>query len=118
MLVFPTAKAFAKPVVEFIEAIAGLLLLHTPPETPLLPYVFVTVKHRAAGPVIFPAFGTVAGFTVIVFELLALPVHDLTVYVIVAVPPERVVTTPVAAFTVATAVLLLLHVPPALPLVV
>ena len=42
----------------------------------------------------------------------------LTVYVIVVVPALTAVTSPDAAFTVATAVLLLLQLPPASPLLV
>ena len=42
----------------------------------------------------------------------------LTVYAISAVPAATAVTSPVDAFTVATEVLVLLHAPPAVPLLV
>src|SRR4029078_1640334 len=42
----------------------------------------------------------------------------LTVYVISVVPAVTAVTSPVDAFTVATEVLVLLHAPPAVPLLV
>ena len=46
------------------------------------------------------------------------PQPVLTVYVISVVPAATAVTSPVDAFTVATEVLVLLHAPPASPLVV
>ena len=47
-----------------------------------------------------------------------LPQPLLTVYVISVVPAATAVTNPVEAFTVATEVLVLLHAPPAVPLLV
>ena len=43
---------------------------------------------------------------------------ELTVYVMSVVPAVTAVTNPVLEFTVATEVLVLLHVPPAVPLLV
>ena len=73
--------------------------------------------QRGEVPVTFSALA----FTLIVktlFEETGLLHPELTVYVIVAVPALIAVTSPDAAFTVATAVLLLLQLPPASPLLV
>ena len=56
--------------------------------------------------------------TVIDFVALAVPQLLVTVYLMVAVPGATPVTTPVPEFTVATAVLLLLQLPPLVPLLV
>ena len=56
--------------------------------------------------------------TVIDFVALAVPQLLVTVYFMVAVPAATPVTTPVPEFTVATAVLLLLQLPPLVPLLV
>jgi hypothetical protein len=56
--------------------------------------------------------------TVIDFVELDVPQLLVTVYFMVAVPDPAAVTTPVPEFTVATAVLLLLQVPPLVPLLV
>ena len=61
-----------------------------------------------------PALRT--GFTAILADAVAVPQGVVDVYLIVAVPAATPVTKPVVAFTVATAVLLLLQVPPLRPL--
>ena len=55
-------------------------------------------------------------FTVSVLNELELPVQPVTVYVISVVPAATADTNPVVAFTVATAVFVLVQVPPAEPL--
>ena len=68
-------------------------------------------------PLTVPAFAF--GETVKVLkEDRGLPQPPLTVYVISVVPVAIAVTSPVDAFTVATEVLVLLHAPPAVPLLV
>ena len=69
--------------------------------------------HSGELPLTVPAFAGV--LTVNALNDETVPPHiELTVYVIFVVPAVNVVTNP-AASTVATAVLLLLHVPPVLP---
>ena len=68
-------------------------------------------------PVTVPAFAF--GLTVKALnEDTGLPQPLLTVYVIFVVPALTAVTNPVDALTVATEVLVLLHAPPAVPLLV
>ncbi len=71
------------------------------------------LSHTATGPEMVPAFAS--AFTVISRDTVAFPQEVVTEYVIVVVPADTPVTRPVAALTVAAAVLLLLHVPPAVP---
>jgi hypothetical protein len=85
-------------------ATAALLLLQAPPEIELL-RLAVEPAHKIAEPLI--ADGAV--LTVIVFVTIQLvPVE----YVIVALPALTPLTMPLTTSTVATDVLLLLHVPP------
>lgn len=70
--------------------------------------------HKVAAPVTVPAVRT--GFTVIFAEAVWVPHGVVDVYVIVALPGAIPLTTPVVGFTEATAGLLLLHAPPARPL--
>ena len=93
----------------------GELLLHVPPGISLLKLIEEDTQTEA-GPVIVPADGD--GLTVIPDELLAVPQTVVTLYVMVALPAATPITTPVDEFTVATAVLLLLQLPPVLPLLV
>lgn len=78
--------------------------------------VIVEPAHTAEGPLIVPAFRP--GLTEIFDEADEAPHVVDIVYVIVALPAATPVTTPVAAFTVADEVLLLLQVPPLVPLLV
>ena len=85
-------------------ATAVLLLLHVPPIALLL-NVVVDDWHTVIVPVIDPASGvTLTG--------LVAAEPQPVLYVIVAVPPLTPLTMPDDVPTVATAVLLLLHVPP------
>lgn len=74
----------------------------------------VVPTHTDEAPLIVPAF--TEAVTVICFVAVAL--LQPTVYVIVTVPADTPVTTPVLLFTVARAVLLLVHTPPDVPFVV
>ena len=112
----PAPTAITIPVEGSTVAALVLLLLHTPPASPLLVNVEDVPTHVGAVPLIVPAFG--AALTVIDFVAEAEPHALLAVYVIVALPAATPVTTPVDAFTVATLVLSLLQVPPDVPPVV
>jgi hypothetical protein len=79
-----------------------LLLLHVPP-VELLAHAVVAPAHTVLPPLIAPG----AAYT----ERIVVTEQPDTAYVIVAVPVAIAETTPVL-LTVATAVLLLLHVPP------
>jgi hypothetical protein len=83
---------------------AVLLLLHVPPLTPSVSAAVVSA-HRLNGPTIAPGDGS----TVTVAVLLQPP--D-TMYVIIVLPDDTPVSTPVDNPIVPTAVLLLPHVPP------
>ena len=80
-----------------------LLLSHVPPETASVKVVTVPVKM-----VVGPLIGA-SGSTVTVTVAILVPIA----YVIIHVPAEMPVTMPVEDPTVAIAVLLLLHWPPA-----
>lgn len=89
-------------------ATEGLLLLQVPP-VPVVDIVALLPRHKALTPVTVGAVGS--GLTVTIMVSFAVPQLLVNVYDIMALPPETPVTTPVAE-TVATVVLLLLHVPP------
>src|SRR5271166_2108473 len=80
-----------------------LPLLHVPPDEPSVKFA-AAPKHTK----VLPVIGSI-GLTVTVVVVLQ-PVVAAK-YVIVAVPPAILVTTPLLLPTVATPVLLLLHVP-------
>jgi hypothetical protein len=69
-------------------------------------------------PLNVPAFGAAVTVTVLVAVALAHAPVPVTVYVMVAVPAATPVTTPVLLFTIATAVLLDVQVPPTSPFLV
>ena len=117
IVVVPVDSAVTAPVEEFTEATPGLLLLHDPPPSPSLLYVAVDPIQSGDVPLTVPALAL--GSTVNTLDELKGALHPvLTVYVIVVVPAESAVTAPVEAFTEATAGLLLVHEPPASPLLV
>jgi hypothetical protein len=89
---------------EVTVATAALLVLHTPPVDGS-PSVIDEPTHVAIDPVI----GAGNAFTVNIFDEIHPPMFT---YLIVAVPAATAVTIP-DVFIVATAVLVLLHVPPA-----
>lgn len=110
MTAVPADMPLTTPVDAPTSATVVLLLIHMPPVAPSV-NVIVEPLHTLDAPEIVPADG--AGITVTV----ANAVQDPRVYVMVAVPLEIPSTTPVAEPMVATAGLLLLHVPPPTELV-
>jgi len=92
--------------VEPTVATAGLLLLHTPPVV-VVPSDVVAPAHTLAVPVMDDG----KGLTVTTIVALHVP----KVYVITAIPAFIPFTIPVTEPTVATLVLLLVHVPPTIP---
>src|SRR5665213_1461617 len=116
MVAEPAATPVTAPVIEFTVAAEVLLLLQLPPPLPLLVKAVVEPTHNVPEPLTMPEFGS--AFTLTSDEALVAPQVFTTVYVIVALPVPTPVTTPVAEFTVATRLLLLLQVPPLAPLLV
>jgi len=108
IVVKPDETPVTTPVALMVAA-AGLLLLHTPPDTASVRVMFRPM-HTLAGPLMVPPTGE--GFTVTALVAVAVPHLLVTEYVMVAGPPLTPVTTPVAP-TLATAALLELHTPPA-----
>jgi hypothetical protein len=102
MVAVPVNIPVTTPVGE-IEAIAPLLLLHTPPAT-LLVIVAEAPIHTFDGPLTGPG----ARFTVTSLVVL----QPAMVYVTVVVPRLTEVTRPVVLPILATPVLLLVQVPP------
>ena len=113
IFVVPDATPVTTPVLLLTVAAAGLLLIHVPPEVPLLLIAIVDPIHTVDEPLNVPAF-TVAAIEICCCELTG-PLQPATVYVIIALPAAIQLTKPVLAFTVATAVLSLLQVPPVVP---
>src|SRR4026209_229402 len=112
MSVVPAATAVTNPVDALTVATEVLVLLQAPPEVPLLVKVVVAPIQIGVVPLTVPA--VTFGETVNVLnDDTGLPQPLLTVYVISVVPAVIAVTNPVDAFTVATAVLVLIQEPPA-----
>ena len=112
----PVATGVITPVLLFIVATAPLLLVHTPPAVPLVLRVAGLPMHIEVLPVMVPA--ETLAFTVIVMVVSTGEPQLLDIlYLMVEVPAPKAVSSPDAASTVATAVLLLVQVPPAEPLV-
>ncbi len=88
-------------------ALEGLPLVHVPPGTG-----FVSVIVEPIQTVLLPDMGPGAALTVTDFVLL----HPSFVYDIVTTPADTPFTSPPVAVTVAIALLLLLHMPPAVRL--
>ena len=106
-----------RPEEETTVAAAGLPLPQVPPASPLLVSWVLKPEQTVVVPLIAPALGTVLTVTTVVavfvqrrVGLESVPAKVVTVYVMVAVPPAMPETKPEVAFTVATEVLLLLHV--------
>jgi len=110
MVAVPAATAVTCPVDALTVATLVFDEDHVPPEVPLDVYVAVPPMQSGEVPLTVPA--DTFGLTVSVLNALTL----FTVYVIFVVPAANAVTTPVELFTVATEVLVELHVPPASPL--
>ena len=110
MVAEPAATPVTSPVIEFTVAAAVLLLLQLPPPVPLLANMAVAPAHNAEAPLTVPALGRFP--TVTRADAVTVPHEEVTVYLMVELPAESPVTTPVVEFTVAAAVLVLLQVPP------
>ncbi len=106
--VTPVTTPFASTV-----AVEVLLLVHVPPASPLLIKAIVVPRQTEEAPLMVPALAF--GETVTASVAVAVPQELVTLYEMVALPGFTPVTTPVFAFTLATLVLSLLHVPPASP---
>ena len=105
----PAATPVTTPLVASIAATLVVALLQLPPLV-LLANVVTPAGQIFKLPVI--GVDTESALTVSVFCAVTVPPQPpVTVYMILDVPAETAVTTPVVAFTVATAVLLLLHAP-------
>src|SRR5665213_1945213 len=112
---FPVATPVTTPLVASTVATAILLLLQVPLRSPeLVNAVVVAPIQTIAAPLMVPALAS--GLTMITLLLVKVVQLLVTEYVIVVEPAATPDTTPVDGFTVATAVLLLVHVPPASPL--
>ena len=102
------------PVEPFIEAIFPSSLDHVPPPTVEV-NVVEPVKHIACVPLNVPALGGAVTVTVVDAVSFAQPPVPVTIYLIVDVPADTAVTTPLPSI-VATPVDAELHEPP-VPLV-
>ena len=115
MVAVPAPTPVITPELEFTVAKAVLLLVHDPPASPFEVKVVVPLTQIAWVPLKVPAFGAAVTVTVLVAVTSEQPPVPVTVYVMVAVPAPTPVITPELEFTVAKAVLLLVHDPPASP---
>lgn len=113
MLALPAFTPVTTPEFAFTMATLSSLLDHVPLSVPVVVNGVIEPAHTDDAPPIVPAF-TVA-LTTIGNDALNCPPQPVTVYVIVALPAVNAVTTPLP-FTIATAVLLLVHAPPIVPL--
>src|SRR5664279_1620514 len=112
----PVATPVTTPLASTV-AMAVLLLLQLPPASPELPNAVVVAPiQTVAGPLMIPALAS--GFTMITFVADKVAQLLVTEYVMMVDPAATPVTTPVEAFTVATAGLLLVQVPLASPVLV
>jgi len=107
----PADTPVTRPVESLIEATLDALLYQVPPEIVEVKVV-VPATQMAWFPLRVPAEGAAVTVTVRVAVALAQPPVPATVYVMVAVPVETPVTSPVKALIIATSVALLDHVPP------
>lgn len=112
MVAEPAATPVTSPVTAFTVAAAVLLLLQLPPPVPLLANIAVAPAHNAEAPLTVPALGRLP--TVTTADAVTVPQAEVTVYLMVEVPAEIPVTTPLE-FTVAAEVLVLLQLPPVVP---
>jgi hypothetical protein len=101
----PAAIPVTVPVVELTVPTLGLLLLHAPPDAACVRVDVLPTHADAVPPIAAGVATTVTSVT------LKQPDVEI-IYVIFVVPTDNALTTPVVVFTVPTAKLLLLHVPP------
>jgi hypothetical protein len=107
MLAVPADTPFTNPVV-FTVATLALLVLHVPPNVPSVRRLVVPVQKD-----VFPDIPVGKGFTVT--SVAAEQPVDVIMYEIVVDPAATPVTSPVLDPTVAIPVMVLVHVPPAIP---
>jgi len=113
MVVLPAATPVTTPVVASTVATPGVVLLQVPPLLPLELKLMVEPAHTAEAPLMVPASGS--ELTVTTIPAVDEPQLLVTLYVIIVVPADIPVTSPVAALTVALVVLELFQVPPMSP---
>ena len=106
----PADTTVIAPVELFIVATASSPLIHIPPLTVEV-NVVEPVSHIACVPLNVPALGAAVTVTTVDAVSFAQPPVPVTIYLIVVVPADTAVTTPLP-FTVATLVDTELHVPP------
>ena len=114
MVAIPADTPVITPVV---ETVANCVLeeVQVPPASPLEVKVVVPLLHIACVPLNVPALGAVVTVTVLVAVVFEQPPVPVTVYVIIAVPPDTPDTSPVEKTTVAMAVFDEVHAPPVFP---
>lgn len=113
MFALPAFTPVITPVVRPTVATLVLSLLQVPPGVPFDVKAVTEPAHMVELPVSVPA--TTVAFTVTAFDVSNRPPQPLTEYLILAVPAVSAETIPLE-LTVATAVLSLVHAPPAVPL--
>ena len=118
MVEVPADTPVTTPVVAFTVATAILEEAQVPPVVPLLVNVEVPPIQIAWVPDKVPAETGAVTVTTNVDSALGQPPVPVTVYFIVEVPAVTPVINPVVAFTIATAVLEDVQVPPVVPLLV
>ena len=118
MVEVPSKTGVINPVEAFTVATPVEPDCQVPPALPLVVNVTEPLEQIDCVPLNVPAFGAVVTVTVLLAEALVHAPVPVTVYVMVAVPAATPVTTPVLLFTVATAVLLDVQVPPTSPFLV
>ena len=104
-----TAVPDAKPITKPVDEIVTVVLFHTPPGVGSLTVVVDPPAHTVEDPII----GSGNALTVST-RVVMQPVNVL--YVTVATPADIAVSKPVVGVIIATVVLLVLHVPPAVAL--
>src|SRR5215204_502048 len=116
MVAVPGATGVTTPVLLLTVATAPLLLVQAPPAVPLVLRVAVLPMHSEELPVMVPAVTLTFTVTLIVASVGEPQPLDM-LYLMVDVPAPIAVSSPDVASMVATAVLLLVQVPPVEPLV-
>jgi hypothetical protein len=118
MVEVPSKTGVINPVEAFIVATPVDPDCQVPPALPLVVNVTVLLEQSACVPLSVPALAAAVTVTVRVAVAFVQGADPVTVYVIVAVPAAMPDMAPVDAFTVATAASLVVHAPPAVPLLV
>ena len=114
MSAVPADPPDTNPVDAFTVATAVLLLLHAPVPPPITTPFAVKVAVEPIQSGVVPVTDVMVAFGVMVTDCFAVFVPlqpPVMFYIMSAVPADPPVTNPVYAFTVTTAILLLLHAP-------